>query len=206
MRRFLLFISFLAVSLGARAQLFLSGGITLSYAGTSTELVADNTYSITEKSGFTLGPAVGYMFPGKRYGVGLLTGYAHVSELGDSNKVLSNGIDIAPFFRYVYAVFPKITLYADLKLPIGYSKKKTVIDDHVTYLGETSLFGVRIVPGLSYKFTDHILFTTEIGLMRVDFVHTKTISYSNHDVIRNNDFTLGANNRAIASFCFVYLF
>lgn len=208
MRKLLLFLLFIIVSITANAQLFLSGGITLTDIDTR---ISNSSVKLqhSRNTSFTIAPAVGYMFPGTRCGVGVVTAYGRANSEEAVGKAFTNAYDVSLFFRYVYALFPKITLYADLKFPIGYSNTKAKVGTTVQTINDvskTSLMGVRLVPGLSYKFTDHILFTTEIGLMSANFVHTKKTTFNDGVVTENNDFTLGANNRAIASFCFVYLF
>ena len=123
------------------------------------------------------------------------------------DKTYSNTFDIAPFFRYAYAKFDKITLYVDAKLPIGISNMHTKINDVIEpmYDDKTFAIGARLIPGLTYKFNNHILFTTEIGLLSINYMHTRTTTF-NDVVSKSNEFKLGANTRTIASFGFVYLF
>lgn len=218
MRKLLFLIAFVSVSFIANAQLFVAGSIAAHYSGGTTE----EFYMIDHKPnefGLAITPALGYMVPGKKYGFGLSLGYAYASEKDELyyenvnhdlietySKSFSNAFDIAPFFRYAYAKFDKITLYVDAKIPIGFSKSKIKECNLTSEYGKSFVIGVRLIPGLTYKFNDHILFTTEIGLLSMNYLHTKETFFYSGVVDKTNDFTIGANNRTIASFGFVYLF
>lgn len=211
MRKILLVLVFAVASIVCKAQLFIGGSVSGYYQGSSIE----NSYGVvdnyTPKYGIVLTPTVGYMLP-QGIGGGISFGYSYGSKEGfddikgeNYNAVYSSAYDIAPFFRFVYGKFDKITLYADAKLPIGASKEKAKRAGEFKDYGETFFFGVRLIPGLTYKFTEHILFTTEIGLLSLNYIFTKNTS-ENGSTKRTNDFTFGANKRTLASFGFVYLF
>lgn len=206
MKKFLLVLVFVALGLVSNAQLFVAGSISANYSGGET-VYASHTIEYSPKSGgFSVIPAVGYMIPGKSYGFGLGLGYAYSSVKDSMAKDFTNTFDFGPFFRYAYARFDKITLYFDAKMPIGFSQEKTKIGN-VTHGGDKSFsIGGRLIPGLTYKFNNHILFTTEIGLLSINYNHTKTTSSTGNEVVKKDDFKLGANTRQIASFGFVYLF
>ena len=206
MKKFLIALAFVAVSLVSNAQLFVAGSLSANYSG-GEMVYASHTIEYSPKnSEFSITPAVGYMIPGKSYGFGLGLGYAYSSVKESMAKDFTNTFDFGPFFRYAYARFDKITLYVDAKMPIGFSQEKTKIGN-VTYGGDkTFAIGGRLIPGLTYKFNNHILFTTEIGLLSINYNHTKTTSSTGNVIVKTNDFKLGANTRQIASFGFVYLF
>ena len=208
MKKLFFALAFLAVSMISNAQLFVAGSISANHS--SGETIYANTISYSPKqNGFSVTPAVGYMIPGKSYGFGLGLGYAYSSvktnDVNTTNKNYSNTFDFGPFFRYAYARFDKITLYFDAKIPVSVAKEKEKTGN-VTYDADKSFsIGGRLIPGLTYRFSDHILFTTEIGLLSINYNHTKTTT-PNGTVMKSDDFKLGANTRQIASFGFVYLF
>lgn len=205
MKKFLLVLVFVALGLVSNAQLFVAGSISANHSSGET-IYANNTISYSPKqNGFSVTPAVGYMIPGKSYGFGLGLGYAYSSEKKDLSKDFTNTFDFGPFFRYAYAKFDKITLYFDAKIPVSVAKEKEKTGN-VTYDADKSFsIGGRLIPGLTYRFSDHILFTTEIGLLSINYNHIKTTT-PNGTVMKSDDFKLGANTRQIASFGFVYLF
>ena len=220
MKKFLLVLVFVALGLVSNAQFFVAGSVSANH--TSGETRYDAPFMTVDlapvKSGFSVTPAFGYMIPGKSYGFGLGLGYAYASEKDNDwtasngdvivesyKKNYSNTFDFGPFFRYAYARFDKITLYVDAKMPISISQANTKIGDVVNEGNNTLAIGGRLIPGLTYKFNNHILFTTEIGLLSINYNHTKTTKPSG-DVAKVNDFKLGANTRQVASFGFVYLF
>jgi hypothetical protein len=86
------------------------------------------------------------------------------------------------------------------------SNDKTKIGDAVAVDGDKIFaIGGRLIPGLTYRFNNHILFTTEIGLLSINCMHTRVTSPSG-TVNKTNEFKLGANTRQTAAFGFVYLF
>ena len=205
MKKFLLVLVFVALGLVSNAQLFVAGSVSASHSSSKKVYVNHETDYNPRYNGFSIAPAVGYMIPGKSYGFGLGLGYAYSSEKKDLSKDFTNTFDFGPFFRYAYAKFDKITLYVDAKMPVSVAKSKEKLGS-VTYDGDKSFsIGGRLIPGLTYKFNNHILFTTEIGLLSINYNHTKTTS-TNGIVTKSDDFKLGANTRQIASFGFVYLF
>ena len=224
MKKLLLVLVFVALGLITNAQLFVAGSLAAQYSGGKTEYSWPmyTTYDDDPKEfGFAIKPAVGYMIPGKSYGFGLSLGYAYASvsdydytangEIGDvvvhpDDKVFANVYEVGPFFRYAYARFEKITLYADFKIPVAFGKTKEDFNNTVKDIENAFEIGTRLIPGLTYKFNDHILFTTEIGLLSLNYTHSRNTTVQTNVVKIDNDFTLGANNRTVASFGFVYLF
>lgn len=205
MKKFLLVLVFVALGLVSNAQLFVAGSVSANHSSSKKVYVNHETDYNPRYNGFSIAPAVGYMIPGKSYGFGLGLGYAYSSEKKDLSKDFTNTFDFGPFFRYAYAKFDKITLYFDAKIPVSVAKEKEKTGN-VTYDADKSFsIGGRLIPGLTYRFSDHILFTTEIGLLSINYNHTKTTT-PNGTVMKSDDFKLGANTRQIASFGFVYLF
>ena len=205
MKKLFVTLVFLAVSLIGNAQFFVAGSISASHSSSKTVYVNYETDYDPRYNGFSVTPAVGYMIPGKSYGFGLGLGYAYSSVKKDLSKDFTNTFDFGPFFRYAYARFDKITLYVDAKMPVSISNTNTKIGDEIKDGNKSISIGGRLIPGLTYRFNDHILFTTEIGLLSINYNHTKTTS-TNGIVTKSDDFKLGANTRQIASFGFVYLF
>lgn len=208
MKKLFVTLAFLAVSLISNAQLFVAGSLSAYHVGGETSYKAP-FHTVDEapiQNGFTITPAVGYMIPGKSYGFGLGLGYAYSSVKESMAKDFTNTFDFGPFFRYAYARFDKITLYVDAKIPMSVSNDKTKIGDDVAIDGDKIFsIGGRLIPGLTYKFNNHILFTTEIGLLSINCMHTRITSPSG-TVYKTNEFKLGANTRQTAAFGFVYLF
>ena len=206
MKKLFIALAFLAVSMMANAQFFVAGSISANHSSGET-IYSNHTINYNPKhNGFSVTPAFGYMIPGKTYGFGLGLGYAYSSVKEGLCKDFTNTFDFGPFFRYAYARFDKITLYFDAKIPVSVAKEKEKTGN-VTYDADKSFsIGGRLIPGLTYRFSDHILFTTEIGLLSINYNHIKTTSSTGNVIVKTDDFKLGANTRQIASFGFVYLF
>ena len=221
MKKYFVTLVLLAVSLIANAQFFVAGSVSAYHVGGGNYYEAPfHTVELAPvQNGFTITPAVGYMIPGKSYGFGLGLGYGY-SSVKDNDYTLPNGdvivelceknysntFDFGPFFRYAFAKFEKITLYVDAKVPVSVSNTNTKIGDEIKNGNKSISIGGRLIPGLTYKFTPHILFTTEIGLLSVNYNHKETTSFDGKKTEKINDFKLGANTRQVASFGFVYLF
>lgn len=207
MKKFFVTLALVAVSLIANAQFFVAGSVSANHYDRSSNKSFDSKI----ENGFSVTPAFGYMIPGKSYGFGLGLGYSYAAIKDKSgemtvSKEYSNTFDFGPFFRYAYAKFDKITLYVDAKIPISITDVNVRSGNVVEDLNGVFAIGVRLIPGLTYKFNNHILFTTEIGLLSINYNHTKTTSADGNVIVKTNDFKLGANTRQIASFGFVYLF
>ena len=207
MKKLFFALTFLAVSMMANAQFFVAGSVSANHYDRSSNKSFDSKI----ENGFSVTPAFGYMIPGKSYGFGLGLGYSYAAIKDKSgvmtvSKEYSNTFDFGPFFRYAYARFDKITLYVDAKIPVSITdvnvRRGKVVED----VNKSFAIGGRLIPGLTYKFNNHILFTTEIGLLSINYNHTKTTSADGNVTVKTNDFKLGANTRQIASFGFVYLF
>ena len=205
MKKLFFALTFLAVSMMANAQFFVAGSVSANHTSSKTVYVNYETDYYPIHNGFSVTPAFGYMIPGKTYGFGLGLGYAYSSVKEGLYKDFTNTFDFGPFFRYAYARFDKITLYVDAKMPVSISQANTKIGDVVNEGNNTLAIGGRLIPGLTYKFNNHILFTTEIGLLSINYMHTRVTSPKGA-VDVTDDFKLGANTRQIASFGFVYLF
>ena len=207
MKKFFVTLVFMAATLVANAQLFVAGSVSANYHDESPY----ESYRCKMENGFSVIPAVGYMIPGKSYGFGVGLGYTYAAEKKENmggiivSKEYTNTFDFGPFFRYAYAKFEKITLYVDAKIPVSISDVNERIGKVVEDVNDVFTIGARLIPGLTYKFNSHILFTTEIGLLSINCMHTKETS-PNGIVKKSNDYNLGANTRQIASFGFVYLF
>ena len=221
MKKLLLALAFAIISLSANAQFFVAGSVSANHTsgGTYYEAPFHTVDEAPVQNGISVTPAFGYMIPGKSYGFGLGLGYAYASVKDNDytapngdvivkhyEKIYSNTFDFGPFFRYAYARFDKITLYVDAKMPISISQEKIKTDDVKHNGNKLFAIGGRLIPGLTYKFNSHILFTTEIGLLSINYNHTKTTSPNGNVTVKTDDFKLGANTRQTASFGFVYLF
>ena len=210
MKKFLLVLVFVALGLVSNAQFFVAGSISANYSGGETVYASHTIEYSPKSSGFSVTPAFGYMIPGKSYGFGLGLGYSYSSVKNDvadhMTKSYKNGFDFGPFFRYAYAKFDKITLYVDAKMPVSVVNAKVKSTDKVIDGDKTFSIGGRLIPGLTYKFNPHILFTTEIGILSINYNHTKTTSHDGNMAVKSDVFKLGANTRQTASFGFVYLF
>ncbi len=219
MKKLLLVLVFVTAYFVSQAQFFVAGSISAQYSGGHTRYEKPFTTKDDDpvQKGFSLIPAAGYMIPGKSYGFGIGLGYTYNSSSDydyyqeNNGDVLyrttySNAFNIGPFFRYAYAKFDKITLYVDAKMPMVFSKTKEDFDDKIYDSEKHFEIGARLIPGLTYKFNSHILFTTEIGLLSINYTHSQNKTFSNNVVKVDNDFSIGANNKTTASFGFVYLF
>ena len=211
MKKFFVTLALVAVSLISNSQFLVAGSISANHSSSKTVYVNYETDYYPIHNGFSITPAFGYMIPGKSYGFGLGLGYSYAAIKDKSgvmtvSKEYSNTFDFGPFFRYAYAKFDKITLYVDAKIPMSISNDKTKIGDAVAVDGDKIFaIGGRLIPGLTYRFNNHILFTTEIGLLSINCMHTRVTSPSG-TVNKTNEFKLGANTRQTAAFGFVYLF
>ena len=148
MKKFLIVFVLVATGLVANAQFFVGGNIGFSSMSGKSEVTttfdnkSETVLSYESKiSNFEILPVVGYMFSDV-IGFGATVGFVREAtkvptdpmkkEYNDVTK--TSGFAFAPFFRYIFANFANIQLYADAKLPIVFGSEKRVYeqDDKTT--------------------------------------------------------------------------
>lgn len=183
MKKLFITIAFVAAAMFSQAQgLFIGGNIGL----TSTKYMSD-----AKEFHFEIAPNVGYMFA-DNMGVGLELGYGYKKEtpvIGDDVK--TSEFAFAPYFRYVFAQLDNFKFYGDVKVAFMFGKHG---DD------KTSGFGVGLVPGFSYDFTEHFAMVANLNILSIGYTQYKI------EDAKQTNFGVGVNQNTDLSVGFVYNF
>lgn len=170
----------------ASAQFIIGGSLGWSTSSSTGMSGKTDAYS----SSFSIAPCGIFMF-GEKMGVGL--------SLGFDNKTVKSRYDwtdltvdvrsysnftIAPSFRYIFAKFDKVSLYADAIVPIstgGYDDYENNLDngtaaDLTKSHHTTSGFGIVVQPGIGYSLTEKV--TLFASVFHMNLYSTQSDTYT----------------------------
>ena len=140
MKKMLLIVAVMMVSLAAQAQeMYLGGGISL---WRNTDI---------DKTSFSITPDFGYVF-NETWAFGGEVGYAH-KTVGDNLSM--NSFAIAPYARYSYFQNKVVRLFLDFGFGVSTSKVK--------HSESETGFEIGIKPGLAIKLDHHFSLVTKVG-------------------------------------------
>lgn len=141
MKKFFMTLAAVAMAATMNAQGYIGGGVgfqSVSYDGNS-------------ESAFTIMPEVGYNLD-ENMAVGMVVGYGESGK--DDHKIKK--FTIQPYFRYTFAKFDKVNIFADLGL--GYTNTKYVeVKNNTFYVG--------VKPGVAVNLNDKLSFVTHAGFL-----------------------------------------
>ncbi|MBR1550434.1 MAG: outer membrane beta-barrel protein [Bacteroidales bacterium] len=177
MKKILLTLALAAFAMTANAQWVLGGTIAASHTNThNTDYVGgttNNHFEIAPKIGYWLndnmqiGAQIGWAYDYTRNYAGDVDHYGSTSNTGVSNQPT---IMIAPYFRYNVASWKNFTVFAEAQLALGLhlesSNYTNVPTEITTDNGDNyTSFGLAVIPGLNYAFTDHISMDIYVNLL-----------------------------------------
>ena len=140
MKKMLLIVAVMMVSLAAQAQeMYLGGGISLW---------RDTDF---DKTSFTITPDFGYII-NEKWAIGGELAYAHTSVDDGLSK---NSFAIAPYARYTWFENKIVRLFLDMGFGVSTSKVK----HHESKSG----FEIGFKPGLAVKLDHHFSLVTKVG-------------------------------------------
>ncbi len=213
MKKLFLTLAFVAVAFLGNAQLFVSGNIGLGTTANKT-IVGPSTTEGPKGFVFEFNPSIGYMF-GDRVGAGIAFGYttatAKQTMMNEEVKGIANSFSVSPYFRYIFADYGDVDLYADAMFSFSTGKTKAVAGSIESEFGKTTSWGVSIVPGISYMLTDHILLYSNINLLQLGYESVKNTEFSqvidDFDVETiDNEFYFGFNGTSPLTMGIVWFF
>jgi hypothetical protein len=189
MKKLFITIVFVAAAMFANAQFFIGGNLGLSTQGGKDKLTSGGLtveQDAPKSFGFQFAPSLGYMF-NDNIGIGIdfMIGMAKTTEkdytvdpvLTTTTKTTTIGF--APYFRYVFAEVDNFKFYGDVKLAYVMEKPKVTVDGSGLSVSsdgpKTTTFGVGIVPGMAYYFTDHISMNCVLNILELGFESQKTV-------------------------------
>ena len=151
MKKMLLIIAVMMVSLAAQAQeWYLGGGVSL---WRNTDI---------DKTSFSISPDLGCVL-NEKWAIGAEFSYAYK---GMEEDLSMNSLAIAPYARYTYFENKLIHLFVDMGF--GFSTSK------VKHAEAENGFEVGVKPGLAVRLDHHFSFVTKVGFLgyRDDYHHS----------------------------------
>ena len=208
MKKILLSIVLAAFAFAANAQFVIGGQVTLNTNGGSTwnrsiRGTTPNEYTIPAdiNTNFVLAPKFGYNLNEKMH-IGITLGFTSTVQKEYSpytpyyinykgfegwDKTTNNGFYVAPYFRYTFMTYNKLSFFAEAQLAYTMTPKgkvhshntgvSGVIDPHdETVEGTTTSNSLSIaaVPGINYRFSNHFSADLYIDLLGIGFVNQTT--------------------------------
>ena len=153
MKKILMTIAAAFAAVIMNAQIYAGGGIgfkSVSYDGES-------------KSEFSIAPEVGYTLD-ENSAIGITLGY---TSYQNDDKALS----VAPYYRYNFAKFGNVSLFADGTLSFRqYTEKDGNLAENKDL--KTNTFGLGVKPGISVALNDKLSFVTHCGF--IGYTNEKT--------------------------------
>lgn len=166
----------------ANAQLFVGGNLGFGMQSGTNEVTNGGTTVTTDApktTAWEVTPKIGFQMDKMAFGVAFgINGNKEVSKEGlDDAQVTTTekyfGWEVCPFFRYNAFEFGNFALFCELQVPFAGGKNTDKIEGNGTTV-ETDgakLFsvGVQVVPGLSYKLSDHVGLDLYVDLLALGF-------------------------------------
>lgn len=227
MKKVFLTLSLVAAAFFCQAQLFIGGDLGFGVTGGKVSGSINNvseTYDLPKTTTFEIVPTIGFMF-NENIGIGLDFGYgiSNYKEKDDeeSYKKSMNSWVVAPYFRWVFGHFDRVSLYADAKIGFGGDKSKyTLTEEELTFNADGDKvfnFGFNIVPGINFMLNDNIALNAKLNLISLGYNMTKVTSKEDADgyfkgddeleiTTKNTSFGFGVNYRTALEVGFVYQF
>lgn len=154
------------------AQFYVGGSLGFETKTTSTDFkdVNDKGDEITKTvdntwSKFSIKPEVGYKLNDKM-AVGLTIGFSSTDDKDANNNKISE-FEIAPYFRYTFITWNKVSLFADAQLAYttGTTTEYFTEKDGKESSSDNTInsFGISIRPGIAYQANEKISFVAHIG-------------------------------------------
>ena len=225
MKKLFITIAFVAAAMFANAQFFVGGNLGLS-TQSGKDKISGGGVTVEQDApksfGFQFAPSVGYMF-NDNMGVGIdfmigmdkTTDKDYTVDPVLTTTTKTTTIGFAPYFRYVFAEVDNFKFYADAKLSYIMEKPKVTTEGggiSVSADGpKTTSFGVGIVPGMSYNFTDHISMNCVLNILELGFETQKTVvkdfdGAGGEYTAKSNEFGFGVNMPTPITVGFFYTF
>ena len=158
MKKVMLMVAFMVAAVAASAQVYIGGGIGFSTQKAGYQNGDPEPDAVTR---FHLNPEVGYNLSDKlAVGIGLGVDY------GKQGDTKTTGFEIAPYARWTFVKWNRVSLFLDGGLAYGFDKTKREYDngrETVSTEKKDAYFKIGVKPGLRVDITDHLAFMTRLG-------------------------------------------
>lgn len=215
MKKILLTLALAAFAMTASAQWVLGGNIGLNHDGDHDDNYT-GAYGSYARTSITVMPKIGYWLnDNMQIGANLGWNYFYSRTYGGASDSYwshpQSSVVIAPYLRYNVATWRNFTVFceAQLNFTLGLkSKTHTFVNGTETIADQNdnfTSFGINVVPGLNYAFTDKISMDVYINLIGLYANMTTGDGWKDHNMglgidmaghtLNNhlNNFTIGFN-------------
>lgn len=204
MKKILLSVAVLALTMTASAQYFVGGSVDLNTTGGNTKV--DGVKADHDKTfGFNINPKVGY-FLSDKVAVGIGAGFG-MSK--DTDKTTTPGSDIvatatewnvAPFMRYYAMEFGAFSVFAEAQLGVGGYNTK-VKTNGVEVKGTPAMtYGLIVTPGVSYKLSKCIDLEANLNFMNLGYTGTYSNDKDSKTKTSTSNFGFGFDSSNVTDF------
>ena len=155
-------VSFLLCSSNASAQNYIGG--SFSFTGSSTRATASAT-SWSGSTSISVAPDFG-KFIGDKWAVGIrpTVGFSN-STNNDGVTASSFSVGINPYARYLLYAYNRFGLWAEADPSLTFTNSRSKGRDGVWQSNtHTTLYGVEVLPALTYQLNRHIVLETRLNL------------------------------------------
>lgn len=171
MKKILLTLALAAFAMTANAQWVLGGNIGVAHSNNHT---TDYAFGGNASTNISIMPKIGYWLNDDMQ-LGIQLGYVqnYTRTYGTADDVYTSNTGSAlaftPYFRYNVANWKNFTVFceAQLNLTLGLeSHGYNSVTETTTDAGDSyTSFGLAVIPGLNYAFTDHISMDIYVNLL-----------------------------------------
>ncbi len=200
MKKILMTIAAAFVATTMSAQFYVGGSLGFNSGKTTNEVsVAGTTTSTDNKvTNFTIAPEVGMMLS-DNMAIGVSLGFTNSkNEPTSSTTIKSNEFEIAPYFRYIFAKWGNVSLFADAQFAVATGKDKTETTSGSTTTStevKNNGYSFSVAPGISYQASEKVNFVAKLG-DGLGYWHTK--SEVGNSTAKANVFGINANTLGLS--------
>lgn len=172
MKKIILTLALVAFGMTASAQWVIGGNVAFQHTNNHTNDYVTGTSS----TDFSIMPKVGYWL-NENMQIGMQFGYAmnyNRNYTGASDRYTSNKshyLDFSPYFRYNVAQWKSFTVFCEAQLGVRLNLESSTynkVTNTTSDLGDNfTQFGLAVVPGLNYSFTDKISMDIYVNLLGI---------------------------------------
>lgn len=193
MKKIFMTLAAVAVAATMNAQLYIGGSLGFQTRTTKTDVAGTNPVQTIDSkwSEFSILPEVGYNL-NEKMAVGMQIGFTATDDK-DANNTKSNAFTIAPYFRYTFVKWDKVSLFADAGINFRTGTTKVYSTDpttgkEVSTDNNTNRFFIGVVPGIAFQASEKVSVVAKLGT-GLGYTHEKV-----SDAVKFDQFGFDVNS------------
>jgi outer membrane protein len=192
--RIILITSFVFLSLGINAQVFIGGNFNISQNGGKE---TDGSKKASEFN-LNLSPQAGKFLSDKvAIGLGLNFGFNTTNSNQDVERIKkTTSVGVVPFLRYYAVTAGKFSVFGQANAGVAFANSNTTLGGNNIEKTKSNSISLNIVPGLSYDVSERLALETYINIFNVGVGQTSSTLNGNKETI--NYFNVGGGLNDIA--------